>query len=209
MRRAACLALAAALAACADGPPAEPSPAVDAPLGSAIAPPPDAEPAQATRPETLRDTIQVEGTAEPVTLRLVTVEGVPLPFSTYVRDGWEHDVLASGEGTAVMFTAGDGLVSVFVPAEAGAESDVLPLAEAVAASRGDARPLAALPAWAASGYAFASDTEAGRVLVGRHNETWFQVLVAYSIESADGFAPGADVVLDRLRWADTGTGLSP
>ena len=214
MRAALCSLLVATLAACGPGPPSESEATVDADPAPAADAGPTAGPAPPkpeARPATLRDTVRVEGVAQPVTLRLVTVEDVPLPFSTYVRDGWSHDVVSSGEGTAVQFTAGDGLVSLFVPTEAGSEADVLPFAEAAAASRGAAEPLAVagLPPWASAGYTFSGGDEAGRALVGQHGGTWFQVLVAYPIEIADGFVPGADVVLDRLRWTDTGTGLSP
>ena len=203
-----------ALAACAEppatGPPDPPAGAVPGGTVDAPAAPVDAG-APAERPETVQDTVQIEGTDEPVTLRLVSFPDVPLPFSTYVRDGWQSDVVASGEGTAVRLTTGEpprqGLLSLFVPAGAPTEADVAELAQAAAESYGGARERDAIETWARRAWTFQDGSTVGSVRVGEHAGTPFYVLEAYPIEVGDGFAPAAHLALSRWRWLDDGTGL--
>ena len=166
--------------------------------------------APGSRPETATASIQIEGTEEAIDLRLVVVDDVPLPFSTYIPADWRDDVVGSGEGTAVRFTTGEppdeGVVTVFVPSEpnrAGIEA----LARAVAESNGGAEPLAAPEPWVRAGYTFSDGARAGSVRVGERAGVPFYVLVQYPVEWGDRFAPRAALVLDRLRWADDGTAL--
>ena len=147
---------------------------------------------------------------EPIDLRLVTVEATPLPFSTYVPAGWTDEVLSSGEGTGARFVMGtpplEGAVHVFVPSEANQDA-ADELARVVAESHGGAEPLDDPEPWVRAGYRFGDPATGGSVRVGEHAGTTFYVLVQYPAEMADGFAPRAGLVLDRLRWADDGTGL--
>ena len=218
--RALVLALPLVLAACGpDAPPAD-APARPDTTGSAVpadtaglgaeADAPGRPLVPGSRPATATATIPIEGTDEPIALRLVTVEDTPLPFSTYVPAGWTDEVLASGEGTAARFVMGtpplEGAVHVFVPSAAnpgGAEA----LARAVAESHGGGEPLADPEPWVRAGYRFGDPAMGGSVRVGEHGGTAFYVLVQYPAEMADGFAPRAGLVLDRLRWADDGTAL--
>ncbi|MEW5929808.1 MAG: hypothetical protein AB1941_20325, partial [Gemmatimonadota bacterium] len=82
------------------------------------APPPPADtaseiPAQSTgptsRPDTLRDTLTLEGTAQPMVLRLYrTPPGFPLPFSTYHPADLAPETATSAEGGTVRFVANFG-----------------------------------------------------------------------------------------------------
>ena len=213
MRPLALVLAALALAACGDRQPATtaatPAPEADPP------PPGDTAGAQrpiapGSRPDSTTATIRIEGTDEPVDLRLVTVEDVPLPFSTYVPAGWTDDVLGSGEGTAVRFAmgtpAGEGVVAVFVPSEPNRDG-LDQLARVVAESNGGAEPLVEAEPWVRSGYRFADGERVGSVRVGEHAGVPFYVLVQYPVEMGDGFGPRAALVLDRVRWGDDGTAL--
>ncbi|PAP75151.1 hypothetical protein [Rubrivirga marina] len=219
--RALVLALPLLLAACGDGRPAAdvtPAPSVDAApdtvgLGTeaeGAGEAPDRPIAPGSRPETATATISIEGMEEPIDLRLVTVEDTRLPFSTYVPADWAADVLSSGEGDAARFVMGtpplEGSVHLFVPSEpnqGGADA----LARAVAESNGGAEPLEGAAPWVRAGYRFGDPALGGSVRVGEHAGTTFYVVVRYPAEMADGFAPRVGLVLDRLRWADDGTGL--
>jgi hypothetical protein len=212
MKHVALAALAAALAAC--GPSSEPAgaPAPPEPAPAVSEPPatPGAVGEGADRPATTTATVRVEGMEEPISLRLARFPGVPLPFSTYLPEGWAAETASSGEGTAVRLTMGEpplqGFVSLFVPQGATAPETVA-LARSLAEGRGGAREPEGLPPWAEAGFAFASGAEVGTVWVGEHAGTPFYVLEAYPVEMGDGFAPRAALVLDRLRWLDTGGGL--
>ena len=149
---------------------------------------------------------------EPVELRLVRYPDVPLPFSTYLPQGWTDDVVGSGEGTAVRFVMGDpsvgAVVSLFVPSDAN-QDGVVGLARAVAESRGGFAEFepGEVPDWASAGFSFADDSGAGSVTVGEHAGTSFYVLEEFPYEMGDGFVPRAEMIQDRLRWLDDGTGL--
>lgn len=197
----------AVLAACAqpsDSPPEPPPPGPFVPAAPRPDEPPVAEAAE--RPERVRETISIEGTLEPITLRLAAFPDVPLPFSTYLPDGWGSGVVGSGEGTAVRFTSGEAGLTLFVPAHVTSGAGVTGIARAVAESHGTARVLTGAAGWAEGGFSFSGDV-VGSVRVGRHAGTWFYVTEEYPVEQGDGFAPRARLVLDRLRWLDDGTGL--
>ena len=199
----------AALVGCADPdapqPAPEPGPASRAPTeGSPPVAAPDA------RPETDTATVSIEGMEESIDVRRVTIEDAPLPFSTYVPAGWSDETTGSGEGTAVRFATGEpdrqGAVTVFVPSPANRDR-IDELARAAAESGGVARPLEPVEPWVRSGYTFAGDAETGQVRVGEHAGVPFYVAERYPYELGDGFAPRAALVLERLRWADDGSGL--
>ena len=166
--------------------------------------------APASRPETVTDTISIEGMDEPIDLRLVTVEDEPLPFSTYVPADWSDETVSSGEGTAARFATGatgsQGVVTVFVPSEPNREM-IDEIARAVAESSGNAQPLEPYEPWVRSGYTFEGDGQTGQVRIGEHAGVPFYVVTQFPYELGDGFAPRAALVLDRLRWADDGSAL--
>lgn len=166
--------------------------------------------APGSRPETATGTIQIEGMAEALDLRLVTVEDIPLAFSTYVPDEWTEDMVSSGEGSAVVLTMGepplDGSVSLFVPSQAN-RGQIASIARAVAESRGGALPLGDAEDWVRGGHRFMDGGRVGSVRIGEHAGIPFYVVTDYPVEMGDGFPPRAVLVLDRLRWADDGTGL--
>ncbi|MEM1115591.1 MAG: hypothetical protein AAF845_11420 [Bacteroidota bacterium] len=202
-------------AGCASDP--EPATPPDRPATPTEAPAPEAEPDTTTapdtastaripevaRPATRTDSFLVEGMPEPIDLRLVEVADVPLPFSTYLPEGWTDEVTASGEGTAVQFTMAEAAsLSLFVPATATTEAEVVDLARAVADARGGAEAFDTDDPWVRAAFRFIGDTEVGTVRVGAHDGTFFSVTEAYPAEFGDGFAPRARLVLDHLRWAD-------
>ena len=213
--RALAVALPFVLAACAPDPtPAEPpaEPVAEAaPRVPASADTTAARPiAPGSRPATAVGTVSIEGSDEPIDLRLVTVEDTPLPFSTYVPASWSDDVLGSGEGTGARFAMGgsgaEGVVTVFVPSEPN-RAGIEELARVVAESNGTARAMTDRPAWARAGYTFSGPAALGSVLVGEHAGVPFYILRTFPPDMGDGFAPRAALVLDRLRWADDGTAL--
>lgn len=217
MRALALPALLFALAACGGDtesaveapPPVDPPAEAPAPAPAEAATAENRPIAPGSRPEMATGTISIEGDEESVDLRLATFDDAPLPFSTYVPTDWTDNVLGSGEGTAVFFATSEqeprGFVSLFVPSD-GARESAVAVAREVAEQRGGVRQIEAAP-WAVEALAFSGDGVLGTVRVGEHAGTFFAVHVEYPAEMGDGMAPRAALVLDRLRWADDGTGL--
>ena len=162
------------------------------------------------RPATIEETLSTEGMDETVTLTLVSFPDIRLPFSTYVRDGWDRHVGASGEGEAAMLTFGasrsQAVVHLFVPAGEPSAQEVMRMAGAVAEAYGNAVRLKP-EGWSQGGYAFANATTNGQVRLGSHAGVSFYLIETYAPEVADGFVPAARVIAEQWRWADDGTGL--
>ena len=207
------------LAACASEP-ADPAPTDARPTAGTAQPPTGDAGGRATdsaagrpweRPETVEETVVADGRDASVTLRLVHFPDAPLPFSTYVYDTWETDVVSSGEGTAVRMTTGaspsEGVLSLFVPAGAPSEEEIAEMARSRAASNGDAQEMVAPVDWVRAGYSFRDGDTIGTVKVGEHAGTWFYVYETFPIEMGAGFGPASAVAVARLRWDDDGTGL--
>lgn len=221
MGRVACLVLVLVLTACTDSTPASSTPeASDAEASEGVAMSPEFTEADGEsestaspmeRPETVQDTIIVEGMDEPITLRLVRFTDVPLPFSTYVPEDWTTDVLGSDEGVAAQMTTGEppyqGRLTLFMPSGEPTVEEIVELAQSVADSYGNAQPMEAPADWVRRGLTFRDGETIGTVQVGVHNGNPFYLLEAFSAEMGDGFGPGSAVALARLRWEDDGSGL--
>lgn len=179
------------------------------------------------RPAIVEDSLLIEGLSEPVTLHLFDEAGVP--FTTYLPGRYfTPDVVTSGEGTAVRFETASigeppaqGVLHFFFPVGADTLSTAA-LARQVEHPRGliatsawrlttrEEDPDEAPCEWATHRYTFtARASEAGGTLcIGQHGASSFYVLWERSDELVDGFGPRATVVVDRLRWRDSGAGLT-
>lgn len=213
--------LLAALAACTPSP--EPP---DDEIGSG---PATAAPAAEPRPPSIVDTITLEGMPEEVRLSLFrTPEGFTLPFSAYVPAGFAPEVLETDSGGAVRFVSELGgvrneraLLHLLIHPAGTPAGEVVPAARAYAASRGipvsqgegddepDAPPRFD---WSLVEYPFDDESTPpdetwGVIAVGRHADRFFHVLLRYPPEYADGFPARAGMILETLRWEDTGRGL--
>jgi hypothetical protein len=188
--------------------------------------PPPPLPAQAApgaeeRPGTRTDTIQLEGMAEPIELRLFKVDDFPLPFSAYVpadmspssdsEEGTAHFVAEFG-GTRNE----DAFVHVLVfPAgtpwqEAVATARGYEAGRGIPAGRGlepvsDQMPAPSLR-WAIEAYRYRYQSGGawfgGTIGVGLREDRPFLILRHWPQEYAEGFAPRADLITETWRWAD-------
>lgn len=207
------------LAACAD------QPAPDAGRDAAPAPVDTTAPPAEARPSTKTDTLYLEGMPEPITLRLFDEPAVP--FTTYIPQGdFIPRIVSSAEGDGVRLEANfggvhnpDAYVHFFFPAE-GAGLDSLAalrrfVAETMARDNGWAPRDGAPPGceWAAESSRFvrtsAGTTYLGHVCFAEHGGAPFFVAVQYPQEYAEGFVPRANLLLEALRWRDTGAALNP
>lgn len=188
------------------------------------APPPPADtapeiPEQSTgptsRPDTLRDTLTVEGTAQPVVLRQYrTPPGFPLPFSTYVPADLVPEAASSAEGGTVRFVASLGgrrtdsaYVAVRVhPVDVNEEAARRALGSATGGSAPAAPDQQRYP-WALAEYSGSTGATVARGILGRHEGQFFHVLIRYPAELGDGFAPRAALLLEHWEWEGAGGGL--
>lgn len=188
------------------------------------APPPPADtapeiPAQSTGPtsraDTLRDTLTLEGTAQPVALRLYrTPPGFPLPFSTYHPADLVPGAATSVEGGTVRFVADFGgrrtdsaYVAVLVhPVDVSEEAARRALSAATGGS-GPAAPDQQRYPWALAEYSGSTGATVARGILGRHEGQFFHVLIRYPAELGDGFAPRVALLLEHWEWEDAGGGL--
>ena len=193
-----------ALAGCAadDGPDAPAPPSADAAGGVA----PAADDARPARDTAL---VSIEGFEEPVALRLVRYPDLPAPFSTYLPADWRDETVASGEGAGARFVTGEppfeAVLAVAFPT--GGADAAEAQARAVLDGASDVREPEAPEPWVTFARVFVRDGAYGSVRVGRHGGTAFVVSETVPFDMADGFYPRAALVLDRLRWLDTGEGL--
>jgi hypothetical protein len=176
-------------------------------------------PAQATgptsRPETLQDTLAVEGAPQTATLRLYrTPPGFPLPFSTYVPADLVPQGAPSAAGESVRFVANFGgrrtdsaYVAVLVHADGvGEEAARRMLSTATGGGSPAASDQQRYP-WALAEYSGGTGSTVSRGILGRHEGQFFQVLIRYPTELGDGFAPRAATVLEHWEWEGAGGGL--
>jgi len=187
-------------------------------------PPPPADtvseiPLQATGPtsraETLQDTLSLEGTAQPVTLRLYrTPPGFPLPFSTYVPADLVPESGASGDDRTVRFVAAFGgrrtdsaYVAVTIHSETVTEEAARRLLSAATGGSAPAAQEQQRYPWALAEYSGSTGGVVARGILGRHEGQFFHVLIRYPAEFADGFGPRAAMVLEHWEWEGGGGGL--
>jgi len=178
----------------------------------------------AARPPTRTDTLLLEGMAEPVELTLVRApDGFPLPFTTYTtRDFVVESSTSKGEGDpAVRFIAAfggvrndDAFLEVAAYPAGTTEAEAAARAERAAGAGGTVVASdQTSPDWAVRQWRIAErDPRGGWILgfagLGRHAGRWFHILARYPGESADGFGPRAELILEHWRWAD-GAPLAP
>ena len=194
----------------------------------------EGESATSTAPDTLRDTISLEGMPEPILLRrFETPESFPLRFSTYVPADMdrEMDPVSAGEaGAGLRFVAAfggtrnaDAFVHVYAYPEATDLAEVQATARAFIASRGvpvsgSAEPPGLGPqanrrfGWSVheEGYRYQiSDGQwvVGTLALGQHAGRYFHVVTQYPAEYGDGFGPRAARIFEHWQWTDTGRPL--
>jgi hypothetical protein len=175
------------------------------------------------RPATIQDTLELEGTKEPITASLFDSAGTSLPVecTTYVPQEVVVETLDAESGAAVRFVARFAgkreenayLQVVFLPAattEAGARVRV----REVAASRGIEERAPDAPRrfeWSLAEYDFTRRTGPravmGTVALGRHGGRYFSAVLSYPEDYEEGFVPRAIYILKQWRWKDTGRGL--
>jgi hypothetical protein len=146
------------------------------------------------RPDTKRDSIQLEGTWEPITATLVKPQA-SLPFSTYVPDDMAFEQNSADEGEGYYFFAEFGgqknenaFMLVFILPQGSSAADAQSLGSAFIASRSGAGRIA-------------------NVRYGEYNGRFFYVAHAYPAEFGDGMGPRTHFIRTNWVWLNDGRSL--
>jgi hypothetical protein len=146
------------------------------------------------RPETKRDSIQLEGTYHPITARLVQPEG-SLPFSTYIPEDMMYEPASSDEGEGYYFFSNFGgkknenaFMLVFLLPPGRTTADAQALGRAFVASRAGSRRIA-------------------NFRLGSHDDRVFYVAYAYPAEFGDGMGPRTAYIRSQWVWLNDGRSL--
>lgn len=189
------------------------------------------EPALPPRPETVQDTVMIEGMPEVTTSRLLHLAEFEPPFSTYVPQGIDARVEAAADTGSVRFAAaftGDVDPNAYMhvrlyPYGAGL-GNVQEVVQGFLRSRApqddpiggldvqEVPPPVSPPHWAVDAYDFTYAGDANvlyvvRAVIAQHGNRFVHVISHYPAEYGDGLAPRFDYILEHWRWEDTGTML--
>lgn len=170
------------------------------------------------RPETLVDTLYIEGMPDVARATLVRApQEFDMPFSTYLPQGMNVEYRTDSSGAAVRFVAAFGGV---VEPQAYLQVRKHPLATSAQQARDvvsaflagkTVRPADA-PDWALDVHAFDYEDHAGiaytgRIMLARHGPRFLDVVQHYPPEYGDGLGPRFHSILRHWRWEDTGAPL--
>lgn len=160
------------------------------------------------RPGEKIDSIQVEGTYERFTAKLVE-SSVPPRFSTYLPADMVFEPVSSGEGDGYYFHTNFGgarnenaFLLVFVFPERTSQANAQQMLQAFKASRN---------ATSTEGDRFTFQRNGTRLHGGisLHDENgrYYYVAEQYPAEYGDGFGPRAEFIKKQWVWLDTGSSL--
>lgn len=174
------------------------------------------------RPDSIVDTLMVEGMPEPMVLRRVEASApFPLPFSTYVPASMTAETASSGEGDALRITMAEptdftreAAIVVHVHPEGTTREQAVDAARETASAGGaEVEPLERPHAYALASFRFRRPGDprsrvVGWVEVGEREGRFFRVMVAYPAEMGDGMSPRVGAVLREWRWQPSGDPLA-
>ncbi len=151
-----------------------------------------------------------------------TPEDFPVPFSTYFPEAMSVESIRTGEGDAIRFVAdeadwgGEGAVlHAFFPTEEITSADIRDWVRDVAESRGTPRRATTQRyPWSIMEYRFEAAREdvegdgarTGSVVLGRHEDQYYYVVVQARPQVADDFRTRVEQILDHWEWRE-GEGL--
>lgn len=166
-----------------------------APGGAAGDPALEHHPEAPARSETIRDSILLEGTYEPITAQLVKSTG-SMSFSTYAPADMRFERSSAQAGEGYYFFANFGgrknenaFMLVFLLPEGSTDASAHALGKAFVASR-------------------KSDRQFSNYQPGSHNGRVFYVAYAYPAEFADGMGPRLAYIRRHWVWLNDGRSLA-
>lgn len=154
-------------------------------------------------PQQKQDSIGLEGTMHPVTLKLVHMTDADPPFTTYMPKDFVFEHKSGANGTDYHFYAAFG---------GKRNNDAYLLLHVFPAGTTQATAIAAVKAWVASraavepsafeSFQFKKNNvlHAAGVDLRQHANRFYYVARNYPIEMADGFGPRARKITDNWNW---------
>ena len=146
------------------------------------------------RPAQKIDSLQIEGTYERFTARLVQPNS-SMPFSTYLPKDMVFEPASSGEGEGFYFYTNfagrrneNAFMLVFLLPPGTGETEARQLAHAFTTSR-------------------SKSGQVTNIAVHNRDDRFFYVAHAYPPEYGDGFAPRAHYIRKQWVWLNDGSGL--
>lgn len=146
------------------------------------------------RPDSKRDSIQIEGNHEGFTASLVKPT-TDLAFSTYLPKDMIFESSSSGEGEGFFFYTNfagrrndNAFMLVFILPQGSSQADAQRLADAFVSSR-------------------KKSTQVARVRLGSVQNRQFYVADTYPAEYGDGFGPRAAYIHKQWIWLNDGSSL--
>lgn len=153
-------------------------------------------------PEQKMDSIQIEGSSQPLTLKVVQPPA-SLPFVTYVPSDMLFEHVAADEGEGFTFYTNFGgrknenaYLLMFIYPEGTKQVDAVRLVKAWVASRADVA--------ASQIEQFRYEKDGTRFVAGidlrMHGNRYYYIAKQYPEEYSEGFNPRAQRILDEWKW---------
>jgi hypothetical protein len=157
-----------------------------------------------TLPLEKKDSVSIEGSMEPTTLKLIRPDGAEPPFTTYMPKDFVFEPLSSGEGTGYYFFTNFGgrrnpeaYLLLFVFPENTTRTDAVARVKAFVASRSSTAKPAEFEAFSftKNNIRYASGIE-----LRQHGNRFYYIARQYPAEMADGFGPRAHKITENWNW---------
>ncbi|AHM59893.1 hypothetical protein D770_08150 [Flammeovirgaceae bacterium 311] len=155
----------------------------------------------ASVPDSIQDTLLIEGMPEAVTLSLYrSPENWPLQFRTYLPPEMEAETISSGEGGAIQFSFYMARILFFTFPEGTNRSRAQKTAYTALGSA-SVDPCDNEWEWQWGCYYSGNNPkQVSRILMGEKEGRYFYFLIQYPAEYGDGFGPRYQLLLDKWEW---------
>lgn len=154
-------------------------------------------------PQEKRDSIRIEGSWQPITLRLIQPESADPPFLTYMPKDFAFDPVSSGAGDGYYFYTSysgqrnnNAYLLLFVFPRGTAQAEAIERVKTWVASRGAPAP---------AQYESFQFRQGGQLFFGsidlrKHGDRFYYIAHQYPAEFADGFGPRAEKIKSSWKW---------
>jgi hypothetical protein len=151
-----------------------------------------------------KDSVRIEGSMEPITLKLIRPEGAEPRFMTYMPKDFAFDPINSGEGTGYYFFTNfagrrndEAYLLLYVFPSGTTRQQATARVKAFVASRSTTAKPAEYGAFAftRNGVRYASGID-----LRQQGDRFYYVARQYPVEMADGFGPRAAKITDNWKW---------
>jgi hypothetical protein len=151
-----------------------------------------------------KDSVSIEGSMEPITLKLIRPDGAEPPFLTYMPKDFVFDPITSGEGTGYYFFTNfagkrnsEAYLLLFVFPENTTREDAVARVKAFVSSRNSTVKPTDFEA-----FAFTKNNVryASGIDLRQHGNRFYYIARQYPAEMADGFGPRAHKITESWQW---------